>query len=204
MTKSLRRRVGNKVTRKVFVIVCEGDKTEPIYFNKYKTRYSNLKIEIPSSKYTDPINLVKFSLVQKEKYSLDLKNGDAIWCVFDCNSNSEEDISTACKKAKNHIKLCLSNPSFELWYLLHFVYVCSKLSNDQLIEKLKIHIPDYEKNADYFDLLKSKRESAISSAKRLNELHKRNGTNLISINSNPSTQVFEIVEDLLKITEHSD
>ena len=147
MTKSLSRKVGGRERRKKFVIVCEGDETEPIYFKKYRTRYSNLDVIIPPSRYTDPKNLVDFSREQIDYYALDLKNGDVIWCVFDCDNNSQEAISTAYRKAKN-VKLCLSNPSYELWYLLHFKYVCSKLTNDELKEKLERNIPKYDKSED--------------------------------------------------------
>lgn len=205
MTKSLHRRIRKIPTRKVFVIVCEGSETEPIYFGRYRriNRYSNLRIEIPNKKCTDPKNLVKFSLEQIDKYQLDLKGGDVIWCAFDWDNRLQEDISTAHIKAKNVVKICFSNPSFELWYLLHFEYYCSKLSNDELIKKLKTHIPQYNKSRDYYDQLESRREDAIRYAKMLNDKHERDGTDLMNINSNPSTQVFKIVEELLKIINHS-
>jgi len=60
----LRRKQGTRVPRKAYVIVCEGEKTERIYFNRYKSRYSNLKIETPNSKCTDPKNLAKFASVE--------------------------------------------------------------------------------------------------------------------------------------------
>jgi hypothetical protein len=63
----LRRKQKTRVPRKVYVIVCEGEKTERIYFNRYKTRYSNLKIETPNSKCTDPKNLAKFARKQIKK-----------------------------------------------------------------------------------------------------------------------------------------
>ncbi len=202
MKKSFRRKESVRERRKKFVIVCEGTVTERIYFEKYKTRYSNLEVIIPDSRCTDPKNLVKFCHEQINYHYLDLKDGDVIWCVFDCDSNSQEAIFTAFRKAKN-VKLCLSNPSYELWYLLHFKYVCSKLSNDELMEKLESYIQNYDKSEDYFELLESKREKAIINAKMLNNLHEKNGTDLKSIDSNPSTQVFKIVEELLSITQHS-
>jgi len=195
MAKFFTRKVGGRERRKKFVIVCEGTETEPIYFRKYRTRYDNLEVIIPDSRCTDPKNLVKFCQEQIDHHPLYLKDGDVIWCVFDWDSNSQEAIFTAFRKAKN-VKLCLSNPSYELWYLLHFVDRFSKLNNDELKEKLKKHIQNYEKSKDYFDLLESKRDSAISRAKRLNEMHEKNGTD-------PSTQVFKIVEELLSITQHS-
>lgn len=115
-----RRKSRIRIPRKVFIIVCEGEKTERIYFNRYRKRYSNLRIETPNSKFTDPVNLAKFAKEQIKKGDLDLKNGDAIWCVFDCDENTNEDMSRACRTAGKDIKICLSNPSFELWFLLHY------------------------------------------------------------------------------------
>lgn len=202
MTKSLRRKVGGRERRKKFVIVCEGTVTEPIYFRKYRTRYDNLEVIIPDSRCTDPKGLVKFCQEQIDYYPLDFRYGDVIWCVFDWDNNTQEAIFAAFRKAKN-VKLCLSNPSYELWYLLHFMDRFSKLNNDELKEKLEKYIPNYDKSKDYFELLESKRISAISRAKRLNQMHEKNGVDLKSINSNPSTQVFKIIEELLSITQHS-
>ncbi len=196
-----RRKLRLRIPRKVFVIVCEGEKTERIYFNRYKTRYSNLRIETPNSRCTDPINLAKFSREQIKKEALDLKNGDTIWCVFDCDDNNNENISKACKIAGKDIKICLSNPSFELWFLLHFSFVVSKLTRSEEIEQLKEHISGYEKNKDFYDLLLGNRPKAIENAKQLIKMHEKNGVKLISVESNPSTQVQNIVEEILRITE---
>ncbi len=196
-----RRKKGTRRPHKVFVIVCEGKKTERIYFNNYKKRGCNLKIEMLYSGDTDPLGLIEFAKKQISKYELNLKGGDAIWCVFDCNGNKDKIISTACKNAGHNVKIILSNPSFELWFLLHFEYYSTKLTNSDLIDRLERHLPDYKKSKDYYDLLKSKRENAVDNAKRLNELHQINGINLISVDSNPSTQVFTIVEEILKITK---
>lgn len=195
-----RRKLGGRIPRKVFVIVCEGEKTERTYFNRYKTRYSNLKIETPNSKFTDPINLAKFSREQIKKEALDLKNGDAIWCVFDCDENTNEAISRACQVAGKDIKICLSNPNFELWFLLHFSQMVSKITRSEVIEKLKKYIPSYEKNKDYYDILLDKRPNAIENAKKAIGLHESNGVDLMSIESNPSTQVHKIVEEIVRIT----
>ena len=40
-------------------------------------------------------------------------------------------------------------------------------------------------------------QTAISNAKDLNKSHKKNGTELISIDSNPSSQVMELVQNIL-------
>jgi len=198
----LRRKQRTRVPRKVYVIVCEGEKTERIYFNRYKSRYSNLKIETPNSKCTDPKNLAKFARKQIEKKGLNFKNGDNIWCVFDCDENTNEDISQACKTAANDVKICLSNPNFEFWFLLHYEFIVTRLERSEVIEKLKRkHIPNYSKNTDVFDDLLNERSVAIDNAKKLNKLHGKNNIELTSVESNPSTQVYRIVEEILKSTE---
>ena len=194
------RKQRTRVRRKVYIIVCEGEKTERIYFKKYQTdcRYCNLKIETPNSKCTDPINLVKFARNQIKKKELDFEDGDAIWCVFDCDENTNENISRACKIAKNDIKICLSNPNFEYWFLLHYEFMVTRIERSEVIEKLKKYIPDYNKSKDISNLLLDKRSDAIVHAKKMNDMHKKNQIELISIESNPSTQVYSIVEAILK------
>lgn len=198
-----RRKKGTREYRRVFVIVCEGEETEPIYFNKYKKRECNLTIKTPDNKYTDPINLAKFAKEYIKKVGLDLRAGDKIWCVFDCDENSNDKISKACKIAGKDVIMCLSNPSFEVWYLLHFVAIQSKLSRSEVMQRLKGYIPEYDKSEDVYHLLKETRPIAIENAKNLNRKHERSGTELICVESNPSTQVYAIVEDILRITEPS-
>lgn len=198
MARKHPRKTKTREQHKLLVIVCEGEKTERIYFNRYKKDRPGLSIELPNTSDTDPKNLVKFAISQIKRYGLDLKNGDDIWCVFDCDDNPNTHILSACKNAGKRVKMCLSNPSFELWYLLHFAYTESPLTNPVLMEQLKRKITGYKKNEDYFDLLKSSRETAIRNAKKINNLHVSNGIDLFSTESNPSTHVYKIVEDILK------
>jgi hypothetical protein len=41
-----------------------------------------------------------------------------------------------------------SIPSFELWLLLHFMDIRAPLDRDEVMRRLKLHIPGYEKGAD--------------------------------------------------------
>lgn len=191
------RKQRTRLQRRVYIIVCEGEKTERIYFKKYQTncRYCNMKIETPNSKCTDPINLVKFANKQINK------EHDVIWCVFDCDENTNENISKACKIAKKNVKICFSNPNFEYWFLLHYEYIITRLERSEVINKLKKYIPNYNKSEDFFDLLLDNRPKAITNSKKLNEMHEKNNIDLISIESNPSSQVHTIVEEILKNTE---
>lgn len=196
-----RRKQKTRIPRKVYVIVCEGKKTERIYFKKYRTRYSNLWIKTPDSKYTDPKNLTKFAEKQINEENLIFDNGDAIWCVFDCDENENDDLTKASKIAGKDIKISFSNPNFELWYLLHFELYVTKIERSEVIQRLKKYIPKYEKNMDVYNLLINKRPQAIINAKKLIKIHEKHGIEQISVESNPSTQVYSLVEEILKLTE---
>ena len=126
--------------------------------------------------------------------------GDSIWCVFDRDDNSNEVLLRAKQSAqKEGYHLAYSNPSFELWFLLHFVNQQAEVEDCQsLIRLLKQpgRLPDYEKNKDYFDVLKPLKSTAIQRAKARAEQVRNQDTELISRQSNPLTTVWELVEYL--------
>ena len=164
------RRINQRKEGVTFLIVCEGQKTERIYFGRYRERNSGLIIFTPDSTVTDPENLVEFAISQMKKCAIDFENGDQVWCVFDVDRNTNENIEKAKRKAQDaNITLCLSNPCFEVWYILHFHYFDQRISSSDLQSKLEDRIPDYDKVKDYFDILISKREIAIKYAIKLNK-----------------------------------
>lgn len=199
-----RRRTDRRKEGTIFLIICEGQKTERTYFGRYKERNSGLIIFAPNSTDTDPENLVEFAISQMQRYGIDYDNGDEVWCVFDADNNPGRNIEKAQKKAKaQRINLCLSNPCFELWYLLHFCYYDTAITARDLQSKLAEKISKYDKTNDYFDSLKGKRETAIRNANRLNKKQMDAGIELLSMESNPSTQVVKLVENMLKIIENN-
>ena len=95
--------------------------------------------------------------------------------------------------------MAYSNPSFELWFLLHFVNQQTEVEDCQaLIRLLKQpnRIPDYEKNRDCFDVLKPLQATAIQRAKVRTEQIQNQGIEPISRQSNPLTTVWELVKYL--------
>jgi hypothetical protein len=92
-------------------------------------------------------------------------------------------------KIKN-ATLIASNPCFELWYLLHYQNQQAELLSKECENSLSTHVKNYKKgNVD--DKLKMqlsvKKEEAIERARKLKSY------------SNPSTDVFRLMEDLEKI-----
>ena len=54
---------------------------------------------------------------------------------------------SAINRAKSQkIKLAITNPCFELWYLIHFQDHFAQITRDRLWNLLEKHIPDYEKS----------------------------------------------------------
>ena len=190
---------------KVLYLICEGKKTEPVYFKSIHRKYRDYlrdkySIQVVQNKYTDPVGLVKIAL-EKSKY---LNDDDEVWCVFDVNDHTNDELINAQNKAGSKIKIALSNPSFELWFLLHYEYSTRFENKDKVTKRLKKYINNYEKNVDTFKVLAINPNSlldAISRAKQLNKHHKSSKTPIFSTQSNPSTQVFRIFE-LLKITKY--
>lgn len=86
---------------------------------------------------------------------LDVEHGDVPSCFIDVDFKlgRDRELRNAIKFAKeNRISLYLSNPCFEIWYLLHFNYSTKQYgSNEEVIRDLKSHIFDYSKSKDVFD-----------------------------------------------------
>ena len=122
--------------------MCEGNKTERIYFNRFRKRGNNLQILTPDTKYTDPGNLVDFAIEQKRALDLNTNTGDRVWCVFDVDENTSKPIDDAVKKAgSNDIGIVLSNPCFEVWYLLHYCDWTRARNGKEVVKELVAYLP---------------------------------------------------------------
>ncbi|MCK5334134.1 MAG: RloB domain-containing protein, partial [Candidatus Aenigmarchaeota archaeon] len=97
----------------------------------------------------------------------------------------------------------LSNPCFELWFLLHYKLILSQISRDEALIELKKYIKNYKKNMDVYPILKDKQGDAIQNAKKLNKKHKDQNIDLFNRRSNPATQVFELIEFIQKLIENN-
>ena len=103
-----------------------------------------------NSRPTDAMNLVKFCVGQMNYIGLDLSEGDIAICVFDILGNDAAHLEEAFLMAEsNGIILALSNPCFELWYLLHFRDVDHRMNCQEAQELLNNFISGYRKTKDY-------------------------------------------------------
>lgn len=191
---------GRRKRRSIVYIICEGKETERKYFKHFRTRNCLVDVVPLPSKYQAAEYLVKQAeklISQSEYYKED---GDQIWCVFDCDENSNEALKNAEKYAdKKGYHIAYSNPCFEYWYLLHFMQQNRHFSGAGEVLRLlrsKDCLERYEKNQDVFADLQSRQSEAIRRAKeRLDRLY-RDHVVILSRESNPVTTVHELVEYL--------
>lgn len=181
------RRVDTRHPRERFLIVCEGEKTEPNYFRGFRVPKDVIEIE-GTGKNT--LSVVDHAIDRKQDGEY-----DQVWCVFDRDSFPAKQFNAALEKAKeNGIRVAYSNEAFEIWYLLHFNYYDSALSRKQYKEALSGLLKSkYEKNSGtIYRELESLQGKAIRNAAKLLQSHKP----LRPESNNPSTTVHLLVLEL--------
>lgn len=177
------------------LIVCEGKKTEPNYFNGLKNhlRLKSANVAIVGEGAT-PAKIVerakKLDLQEKRKDD----PFDKIFCVFDKDTHSDYETALDHCARKNYIAIS-SVPAFEYWLLLHFHYTTSPYKDSaEVLRGLKNYMADYEKNdTGIFKKLQDKLETAKKNAAR--SLQDR----IQAKTDNPSTRVHIFVEALQAI-----
>ena len=155
------------------LIVCEGSKTEPWYFQALVARFrlstANVVVEASGS---DPSWLVRKA---KSLRDIERRRGnryDSVYCVFDYDQHTH--FNTASNEALSaKLKLARSWPCFEFWLLLHFVYhrrpyapSGNSTASENCVSELRQYLSDYTKGrADVFEVLEGRIETAKSNAR---------------------------------------
>lgn len=212
-----KRRKDKIETRKVipyrYLIVCEGEKTEPNYF-KYFQKIINEKFSKEIVKgvtyfHIEGKGMNTESLIEEAKRineEASIQYGN-IWCIFDKDDFTARQFNSAIETAKQeNIKTAWSNESIELWFLLHFENITTGITRNQYIEKLNIIFKEknirkgiYEKNLNnMYEILRNygNQELAIFYAKQLEAKYNEWET---PSKMKPATRVYELVEELEKI-----
>jgi hypothetical protein len=185
------RRVDVTPIRQRFLIVCEGEKTEPQYFERF--RVPGIVVEV------DPLGMDTVRVVQRAIELCIEGDYDQTWCVFDKDDFPKKNFNEAIALARrNGIHVAYSNQSFELWYVLHFDYMHNAITRDQYMDILDDRLGhEYKKKSpEIYDELLDRQMIAIRNAKKLlNDYHPNRPAD-----DDPSTTVHLLVEQLL---EHS-
>ena len=126
--------------------------------------------------------------------------GDRGYCVFDSDPGSNPDI----KKTFNILDGCrkkglysiFSNPSFEIWFILHFREAPYGKTAQQLkhLTKELTNNPDYSETTDIFNLLLPLQNNALKRAKLLHNSQKEVHNTVYSHECNPYTDIFRFID----------
>lgn len=192
-----------------YLIVCEGKKTEPNYFNgvkrKINEKYGNkVDVLIPNIDVKgtgmNTTSLVKYT--QKTVNHANKVYGQVL-VVFDKDDYNDEQFDSAIDNCNYNV--AWSNPNFELWLLAHFKKLNRYVSKDDVLQELskefqKKGLGDYTKNdTNIFDKVTSegKLHTAIKNCEYMEELNKEGQAS----QRNPMTKVYKIVEGLKEYLE---
>lgn len=177
MSKPFKRRESTRPIANKILIVCEGSKTEPAYFNAIRqtSRLATLQVLIvPSQGKTDPCNLVDLAIEKRQELEDDdrWEKGDRAWVAFDGDEHIEKSLDAwnkALSRARGQkIELAITNPCFEFWYLLHFQGHFSQITSKKAEALLNKHLPSYHKAKCYYpETLEALTQFAIQRAGKI-------------------------------------
>jgi len=163
----LSRRQGVREVKQSFLIVCEGEKTEPDYFKAFRMTAATVKAV---GQAMNTMTLVSKAISIREADQKRKKVYDQCWVVFDKDDFPAKDFNQAIRFAeKNGFRVAYSNQAFEYWFLLHYNLYTGALHRSQYKDMLtKLTGMPYSKSEGYgavmYNLLLSRQQQAINNA----------------------------------------
>lgn len=177
------------------LVVTEGEVTEPEYLKAFATAFKNqlFDVKVAGEHGHDPKSMVGIAkdYLQKSNRHAETKGDEflryeSVWCVFDVDDHLR--IPEAKVMASdNGIHLAISNPSFELWLLLHFRECPGPQHRDKILEMLKDSVPGYCKHVDFKHYI-SGYDDAVRRATKMDEL----AVEISEEGRNPTTGVYKL------------
>ena len=177
MAKFQRKSKGKKIKQTYFVF-CEGE-SEDAYISFLRSHY-RVPIQIITKVMRNKISeaSVKRTL---SHYPVDYK--DKMYLLYDLDIPEMLDKLLKIKDAE----LLVSNPCFEIWYILHYCNQTAEISTPQCIKKIGSLCKNYCKGS-ICEKLKGKLTSDMNKAR---ERAKR-----LTLHQNPSTSVYLLIDEL--------
>ena len=164
---SLSRRQGVREIKQSFLIVCEGEKTEPDYFKAFRMTAATVKAV---GQAMNTMTLVNKAISIREADRLKKREYDQCWVVVDKDDFPASDFNQAIQLAeKNGFRVAYSNQAFEYWFLLHYNLYTGPIHRNQYKDMLtKLTGLQYNKTEGFgavmYNLLLARQQQAIKSA----------------------------------------
>lgn len=184
------------------MVVCEGEKTEPDYLRLVNRSATGALVElvIIDDDSTSPKQLVDSACELKQQAKRAARRTrdpfakiDEIWCVFDVDEHPMI-VEARQRGLDNEVGVVVSNPSVELWFLLHFDDQTAWIHRDDARRKVEGCIAGYDKTLASLDPFEGTYEAARARAQHLTSKHHGDGTPFPE--DNPSSNMWELVDSL--------
>jgi RloB-like protein len=159
----LQRKKANRASHDRILIVSEGSKTEPLYFDEirqyFRLHTANVQVR-PSGFGTQPLQVVEYAeqlfLKGDSTKGIASRAFEQVYAVFDRDDHAtyHAALSKAAalnKKLKSELGTAVrfeaiaSVPCFELWLLLHFEDLLAPLHRAEVAQRLSQHLVTYAK-----------------------------------------------------------
>ncbi|UZN52386.1 RloB family protein [Cupriavidus cauae] len=182
----LARKIGQRASYDRILIVSEGAKTEPNYFCEIRAAYRlhTTNVEVRHCEIgTSPIQVVQYaeSLFRNgdRHKRIQARAFEQVYAVFDRDDHDSyfdalQYAAALDGRLKNDIKqdvafrAVASVPNFELWLLLHYAQVHAPVHRDEVLRRLKNHVPQYRKGMrDAFAITRPNLDAATRRAMEL-------------------------------------
>ena len=200
---SIKKRGTNRRKLKpVYLIIAEGkNKTEVLYLSHFQDQGKSYSIRFVKAGYkTDADSLYNALIAKWEELDLSAKKGDLGFVILDIDNDplKAQKVSVLVQSNKNTaVRFIVSNPTFEVWLLLHFKYSTKQYKDgNAVIKDLRRYLPNYEKNRDCFEVCKDKMKHAVDNATKLAENY--DDIEWPSIECNPRTDMGDLISCFLK------
>lgn len=223
--RSSARPYGNRPHRRYFLIVCEGEETEPNYFNSIAAQLPKDMVNRITVKGVgkNTLHLIEDAKAEiAKRRAAGLPDYYYVWLVFDRDEFPADHFNRTIEEAaaidewnaklplksrrSEHWRCAWSNEAFELWYVLHFREqlggAVSRAQYQKMLEEdIRAHTDEkgfiYKKNdPQMFARLKSYTAEAVRRAERA-LARQLESKGKAYADMNPATRVHELVNLLM-------
>ena len=198
---SKKRSIRVRKRKPVMLIIAEGrNQTETLYFDSFNNSKSLYTIKIvKGGNKTSPAKLLHKLEEQWHEYQLDERYGDIAFIVLDLDIDPKK--ATEIKRLSvetGFVTFIISNPCFEVWFLLHFRYSTKGyIDGESVIKDLKKYLPAYTKSSNVSVVIDDLLQDALNNANKLEEYYNSLDYKWPSVSRNPWTDVHKVINKLL-------
>lgn len=178
------------------LVFAEGLETEERYLTFWHRRHRDRVLVSIDDFRGGPLQLVEHAVRAKANEAKDERRGrgrphDEVWCVFDVDEHPN--LAAAIALARKHsIRIALSNPCIELWFLLHYENCTSYIDRKDAQRRAQRHMGSGKIPTETALVALSERHlDAVARAMRLEAKHLGDGS---PEGANPSSGVWRLVE----------